>query len=146
MESEKWSEIEHCVQDADIFSTQVLHAYKLMAEMDLKSIEAGSKLIISSIQQLPIYVKDCHQLQEDVVEFEEWAKIFLNPSSLKATIKANMVKHLPILTIDLKKVKSDLAKGEFFKAGVQLGGMVVILTTSEAALTDEFWNELVILQ
>ena len=118
MESETWKEIEGCVQDADIFSTQVLHAYKLMAEMDLNSIEAGSKLIISSIQQLPIYVKDCHSMQEDVVAFEEWAKIFLDPTQLKATIKANMVKHLPILTIDLKRVKSDLAKGEYFKAGV----------------------------
>lgn len=60
-------------------------------------------------------------MHEDMVEFEHWAKIFLDPALAKVTIKENLKKHLPALTLDLKKAKSDLAKEEYFQAGVELG-------------------------
>ena len=100
-----------------------------MSEMDFKSLEAGSKLLMSAVESIPIITQECHSMQDDMVEFKDWAKIFLHPSAAKVTIKDNIKKHLPILTLDLKKAKTDMSKGEYFKAGVILGNMVVIVTT-----------------
>ena len=57
-------------------------------------------------------------MHADMVEFEQWASLFLDPPTAKTTIKSNLKKHLPALTLDLKRAKKDLANEEYFKAGV----------------------------
>lgn len=53
-------------------------------------------------------------MHEDMVEFEQWAGLFLDPATAKTTIKSNLKKHLPALTLDLKRAKKDLANEEYF--------------------------------
>ncbi len=140
MQKESWDQFEVCAQDADIFATSILHSFQLMAQGDIKSMEAGIKLITQTIASIPIYTLNCHSMHQDMVEFEQWASLFLDPATAKTTIKSNLKKHLPALTLDLKRAKKDLANEQYFQAGVQLGTMVVILTTPEVVLSDEFWT------
>jgi hypothetical protein len=100
-----------------------------MAEETPIAIITGATMLAEAMASLPMYVKDCHSIHDDMVEFEAWAKIFLDPASAKVTIKANAKAHLATLTFDLAKVKRELGKDEYFQAGVDLGNMVVILTT-----------------
>jgi len=53
-------------------------------------------------------------MQDDMVEFEEWAKIFLDPTFAKTTIRENLTAHLATLTFDLAKVKRELGKDQYF--------------------------------
>ena len=59
LEKEGLPEIELCVKDADIFSMQILHAFKLIAEGDIKDIEAGIKLMTSSIRLIKEIMGEC---------------------------------------------------------------------------------------
>jgi hypothetical protein len=133
MDKENWDELQTCAKDADIFSVSILTAYHLMSEGGIRNKEAGMRLMVSTIDQLPIYLNDCHSMSEDMAEFKTWASLFLDPVTAKATIQANLKSHLPVLTLDLKRVEGDLSRGEYFQAGSQLGVMVVILTTPESS-------------
>ncbi len=84
---------------------------------------------------------ECASTSADLAEFEEWAAIFLNPKLLTPTVKANLKTHLVPLTLDVKKAKKFLKNEEYFKLGVEVGTMLVILTTPEAALDETFWQQ-----
>ena len=81
MEKEDLPQLEHCTKDADIFSKNILQAFKLMSytPMDFKHIEAGVRLLATSISGITSIIGDCEQTKEDLDVFETWAKVFLHP-------------------------------------------------------------------
>ena len=140
LEKEDLPEIELCAKDADIFSTQILHAFQLIAAGDIKDIEAGIKLIAGSVRVIKGIMDECAQTSEDLATFEDWASIFLHPKILVPTVKSNLKSHLPALTLDLKKARKDLKNEEYFAFGAEIGKMLVILSTPDSVLSTEFWN------
>ena len=116
---------------------QILTAYHLMSEGGIRNKEAGMRLMLATIDQLPGFLLDCHSMSDDIQAFKEWASLFKDPETANATIRANLRSHLPKLTLDLKRVEGDLSNGEYFAAGAELGLMATILTEP---LVGE-WNE-----
>jgi hypothetical protein len=76
-------------------------------------------------------------MSDDRREFEEWARIFLNKDSAKIIIEQNIAANKALLGLDIVKVKRFLGKEQYFKAGEELGTMLVIVTTP--SLSSDYW-------
>lgn len=74
-----------------------------MAKEDARDFLAGAHMLADAIASMPQYLEDCHSMHDDMVEFEDWAKLFLKPKTATATIKSNLKTHLPALTLYLRK-------------------------------------------
>ena len=127
-QKEQWNELASCATNANLFANDVLEAFHLIALEDAKNVTAGIKELITTFESLEDYLYSCEQTSDDFVALRAWSKIFSDIASLESTVKYNVTHHLPAITIDIKKAKSDLSKGEYFKAGEVLGTMVAIVT------------------
>ena len=76
--------------------------------MDFQHIQAGVRLLATSISGITSIIGDCEQTQADLDAFENWAKVFLHPKQLKPIVQKNLKDNLVALTFDLKKAKKFL--------------------------------------
>ena len=88
MEKEDLPQLEHCTKDADIFSVNILKSFQLMSytPMDFQHVEAGVRLLASSISGITSIIGNCEQTKADLDVFENWAKVFLHPKQLKPIV------------------------------------------------------------
>jgi hypothetical protein len=47
-----------------------------MSEGGIRNKEAGMRLMLATINQLPGYLLDCHSMSDDIQALKEWASLF----------------------------------------------------------------------
>ena len=100
----------------------------------------GSTLLLETIIYIPQDIKNCAKSVEDAKALEEWAKIFVHPKELTATIEYNIKHHMPAITLEITKAKKLHAQEDYFNFGEALGEIVVIATTPIPAQGKEAWS------
>ena len=74
-------------------------------------------------------MSDCKGSAQDIATLEEWATVFMSPSTLPSVIKYNIAHKKIKLSRDLLKARSEWnSETEYFEFGSTLGEMLVIAT------------------
>jgi hypothetical protein len=120
-QTENLDNLSECFYDADQFIYDIDHAWAMIASRSFAGLMNGFILLLSTVAYVPVDLRDCYNSKEDVAALEQWASIFTTPADLSSIVEYNLKHHLPALTLDLNKARSDYVSGDYVGFGEVLG-------------------------
>lgn len=75
---------------------------------------------------VPVMLKTCEGMGDDLKAVENWAAIFKHPEQLTTQVTKNYLLHRKAIDSDISSFKSDWAAKEYFKAGVDAANLLTV--------------------
>ena len=120
-------EIQKCLSDSTNLDQDIEKAISDFSKGDGPDIIKGVEAIGRIVQELPVDLQDCGDIQGDINRIEKWATIFEHPETLVETILANAIKNHEAVITDAGKIVSDFSAGNFAQSGSDVGDILVLL-------------------
>ena len=123
-------ELHTCMTDADIFSMELVHAFKLITEFndDKRSYISAYRLIVNAISDFPSYISTCGSTGSDWSALGDWFTIFIHPVNLVKRVSANLIHEFLDVTKHTIRAHGHLVREEYFNFGNEIGTIVGMLT------------------
>ena len=93
--------------------------------MDITDLIAGFTELVKVVEDLPLEVKTCESIQDDITRIESWATIFENPTALVETVTKNLITHYGQVTKDIAVINTDLANAQYEPAGEAIADLAI---------------------
>ena len=120
-------EIQKCLKDSGNLDQDIEEAISDFSKGDVPDIIKGVEAVGRIIQELPVDLQDCGDIQDDVTRIEKWATIFEHPETLVETILANAIKNHEEVITDAGKIVTDWNSDDFAQSGEDVGEVLVLL-------------------
>merc|ERR1712167_73684 len=120
-------EIQKCLKDSGNLDKDIEEAISDFEKGDVPDIIKGVEAIGRIIQELPVDLQDCGDIQDDVNRIEKWAQIFTHPEQLVQTLVANAIKNHEAVINDAQAIVSDFNANNFVQAGEDVGDILIQL-------------------
>merc|ERR1712167_194616 len=120
-------EIQKCLKDSGDLDKDIEEAINDFSKGDVPDIIKGVEAIGRIIQELPVDLQDCGDIQDDVNRIEKWAQIFTHPEQLVQTLVANAIKNHEAVINDAQAIVSDFNANNFVQAGEDVGDILIQL-------------------
>ena len=117
-----------CMKDADLFVMSIVHAFQLTTQVDLRGIEAGIRLIVGTIGDLPEYLEHCKASGSNFEELSSFILKFAQPVHLVKRIGINVALNWKEVADRALEIHDHWYYGEYFWFGEGIGELAVIVT------------------
>ena len=119
------TEIQSCIDGAENLEAEIVDAIDKIGKMDITDLIAGFTELVKVVEDLPLEVKTCESIQDDITRIESWATIFENPTALVETVTKNLITHYGQVTKDIAVINTDLANAQYEPAGEAIADLAV---------------------
>lgn len=120
-------EIQKCLADSGTLDQDIEEAINDFSKGDVPDIIKGVEAIGKIVQEFPVDLQDCGNIQDDINRIDKWADIFAHPTTLVETILANAIKNHEAVINDAGAIVSDFNSGNFLQSGEDIGDILVLL-------------------
>ena len=90
----------------------------------------GMAELFEAYEQFPHVIHECRLIRNEIDMAESWVTNLISHNNLKRYISIQISKHPIQVKQSMAAVNADMADGDYFAAGVELGKLLVILTTN----------------
>ena len=119
--------IEQCLTDGDQVEKEVNEAIQDFMKGDVASILAGVEVIGTLLTELPEDLKDCQDVQGDLTRITNWlSDLVADPVKLAQLLATNVIKNFSKITADINDTSADIAKADYYDAGVEVADIVTL--------------------
>lgn len=79
-----------------------------------------------AVHDLPTYLSQCSDMQDDLDAIGDWSTIFLHPIRLTKTVTKNVLENPVKLDKDIKKSETDLDTGDYYDFGEDIADILTL--------------------
>ena len=113
----KLLEIEACYKGTESMVPEVEFAIAAFKEGGWDPIMQGILELGMVVAQIPIVLKGCESMSEDLKAIEQWGLQFAHPGDLSKQVAKHYALHRKAISADIADIKTHWAAHEFFKTG-----------------------------
>ena len=120
--------LQQCMQNAETLTTEIEVAVADFEKGGLEGYAQGLMEVSKIFKEIPQDLANCQAMGSDLTKLEEWAKIFLTPTTLIKVVSGNLIWHYKEITTDISNAVADYNAAKYFEFGEQLGEALVVAT------------------
>lgn len=125
-EVNKLTEIETCYEGGVVVDEYIKTA---IADLHIGGTDWDLQAVLNfglAALNVPVMLKTCESMGDDLKAVENWAAIFKHPEQLTASVTKNYLLHRKAIDADISSFKADWAAKEYFKAGVDTANLLTV--------------------
>jgi len=120
------TEIEACYQGGEVMAAEIEAG---IADIKIggtdHDIQAGLQFALAATQ-IPIALKTCEGMGDDISAIEQWASIFKDPAKLAQKLALHYARHKGEIQTDISTLESDWDSQKYFDAGKDLADIATL--------------------
>ena len=119
-------EIQKCLANSESLEVEITNALSDLAKGDIQDVIKGIQELGQILKELPVDLKDCEAISEDVAKIEAWGQIFLNPVTLMVTLTKNLLANWSAVYTDIEQTNSDYNAAKYYNTGEDIADILVL--------------------